>query len=99
TRVSRDWSSDVCSSDLQGGDEAGPDRQPGGLLGAEIVADPSGYFRVEHVFPGNNWENGFRSPLTEPGSNVAEGSYILAVDGVDRSEERRVGKESSSRRR
>ena len=68
---------------VQGGDEAGPDRQPGGLLGAEIVADPSGYFRVEHVFPGNNWENGFRSPLTEPGVNVAAGSYILAVDGVD----------------
>ncbi|MCB1560027.1 MAG: PDZ domain-containing protein, partial [Xanthomonadales bacterium] len=68
---------------VQSGDESGPDRQAGGLLGAEIVADPSGYYRVEHVFPGNNWENGFRSPLTEPGSTVAEGSYILAVDGVD----------------
>ncbi|HPF72523.1 MAG: PD40 domain-containing protein [Rhodanobacteraceae bacterium] len=68
---------------VQTGDEAAPERQPGGLLGAEIVADPSGYFRVEHVFPGNNWENGFRSPLTEPGSAVAEGSYVLAVDGVD----------------
>ncbi|MEO8034528.1 MAG: S41 family peptidase [Acidobacteriota bacterium] len=53
-----------------------------GLLGADITADPSGYFRVGHVFPGENWHDAFRSPLTEPGVKVKEGDYILAVDGV-----------------
>jgi tricorn protease len=53
-----------------------------GLLGAEISADPTGYFRVGHIFPGENWHETFRSPLTEPGVKIKEGDYILAVDGV-----------------
>ncbi len=55
-------------------------RVDNGLLGAEIVAD-SGYYRVKHIFPGENWHEQFRSPLTETGVNVKEGDYILAVDG------------------
>ena len=57
------------------------DRVDNGLLGAEIVAD-SGYYRIRHIFPGENWHEAFRSPLTEPGVRVREGEYILAVDGV-----------------
>jgi tricorn protease len=53
-----------------------------GLLGADIVADDSGYFRIQHIFPGENWHESFRSPLTEPGVKVREGDYILAVDGA-----------------
>jgi tricorn protease len=52
-----------------------------GLLGADIVAD-GGVFRIANVFPGENWHESFRSPLTEPGVRVNEGDYILAVDGV-----------------
>jgi tricorn protease len=66
---------------VQPGDDPGPKRIEGGLLGAEIAADPSGYFRVAHIFPGENWHPDFRSPLTEPGVHVEEGDYILAVDG------------------
>jgi tricorn protease len=58
------------------------ERREGGLLGAEIVADPSGYFRVAKILPGENWHEDFRSPLTEPGVKVKEGDLILAVDGV-----------------
>jgi tricorn protease len=57
------------------------DRVDNGLLGAEIVAD-SGVYRIAHIFPGENWHEAFRSPLTEPGVKVKEGEYILAVDGV-----------------
>jgi tricorn protease len=57
------------------------ERVDNGLLGAEIVAD-SGYFRIANIFPGENWHESFRSPLTEPGVKVREGDYILAVDGV-----------------
>lgn len=62
--------------------QSGPERKPGGLLGAEIVADESGYYRIADIFPGENWQEDFRSPLTEPGINVDEGDYILEVDGV-----------------
>ncbi|MGZ8710135.1 MAG: S41 family peptidase, partial [Thermoanaerobaculia bacterium] len=57
------------------------DRVDNGLLGAEVVAD-SGLFRIANIFPGENWHEAFRSPLTEPGVKVREGEYILAVDGV-----------------
>ena len=62
-------------------DESSVKRIPGGLLGAEIEADPSGYFRIAKIYPGENWLADFRSPLTEPGVRVAAGDYILAVDG------------------
>ncbi|MEO8379846.1 MAG: PDZ domain-containing protein [Acidobacteriota bacterium] len=61
-------------------DVNGP-RVENGLLGAEIVAD-SGVFRIAKIFPGENWQDDFRSPLTEPGVKVHTGEYILAVDGV-----------------
>ncbi|MGZ8868469.1 MAG: S41 family peptidase, partial [Thermoanaerobaculia bacterium] len=57
-------------------------RVDNGLLGAEIVADPSGYFRIEKIFPGQNWDDRYRSPLTEAGVKVNKGDFILAVDGV-----------------
>ncbi|HEY0157999.1 MAG TPA: PDZ domain-containing protein [Thermoanaerobaculia bacterium] len=57
------------------------ERVDNGLLGAEI-APADGYFRITNIFPGENWHESFRSPLTEPGVKVREGDYILAVDGV-----------------
>ncbi len=62
------------------GDFPRPDRVDNGLLGAEIFAD-SGYFKIAKIFPGENWHADFRSPLTEPTVDVAEGEWILAVDG------------------
>jgi tricorn protease len=67
---------------VQWGEFEKPKRRDGGLLGAEIERDASGYFRVAKIFPGENWHEAFRSPLTAPGVNVAVGDYILAVDGV-----------------
>ena len=67
---------------VQTSDDWQAERREGGLLGAEVAADPSGYFRVEEIFPGENWHEAFRSPLTEPGVEVSPGDLILAVDGV-----------------
>ncbi len=58
-------------------------RKPGGLLGAEFAADASGFFRIARIFPGENWDAGHRSPLTEPGVDVRTGEFLIAVDGVD----------------
>jgi tricorn protease len=62
-------------------DVSSVERVDNGLLGAEIVA-ADGYYRIANIFPGENWHESFRSPLTEPGVKVREGDYILAVDGV-----------------
>ncbi len=57
-----------------------PANVPGGLLGAdyEIV---NNRYRIKKIYGGLNWNPNLRSPLTEPGVNVKEGEYILAVDG------------------
>src|SRR5687768_17634109 len=83
TRCSRDWSSDVCSSDL--GTEGKREMSPAEIaqkLAAEIaktgIADEKNAPEVT-VVPTN------------------EGVMIQLTDKVDRSEERRVGKECRSR--
>ena len=57
------------------------ERVENGLLGAEIEAHSSGWFKIARIFPGENWHEPFRSPLTEPGVDVKPGDFILAVDG------------------
>jgi tricorn protease len=51
-----------------------------GLLGADYTIDHDRY-RFAKVYFGENWNPGLRAPLTEPGVNVREGEYLLAVDG------------------
>jgi tricorn protease len=51
-----------------------------GLLGADYTIDHDRY-RFSKVYSGENWNPDLRSPLTEPGVNVREGEYLLAVDG------------------
>ncbi len=57
-------------------------RLEGGLLGAVIQPDPSGYVKIAKIYRGENWHDDFRSPLTDPSVKAAEGELILAVDGV-----------------
>ncbi len=53
-----------------------------GLLGADFEADKaSGAYRIKKIYRGENWQADLRSPLTEPGVNVKEGEYLLAVNG------------------
>ena len=68
---------------VQQGDSPTVARKPGGFLGAEFAPDASGYFRIAKIYRGQNWDAANRSPLTEPGVDVREGEYLLAVDGVD----------------
>lgn len=63
------------------GDFERPERVDNGLLGADVGVHESGFFQVNHIFPGENWHDGFRSPLTEAGVQVAPGELILSVDG------------------
>ena len=67
---------------VAGGDLQAPDRSSADLLGARFEADPdSGRYRIAKIMPGHNEESKYRSPLTEVGVDVAEGDFVLAVDG------------------
>ena len=41
----------------------------------------SAYYRFKKIFPGENWDPAHRSPLTEPGVDVHQGDYLIAVNG------------------
>ena len=64
-----------------GGDLPKPERISLGLLGAVIRPDASGYFRIERILRGQNWDPKYRSPLTEIGVAIRPGDYIVAVQG------------------
>ncbi len=65
-----------------GGDEPHPPQVSVGLLGADLEAD-GGYYRLVRIYPGENWNEGTRSPLTEPGLKVKAGDYVIAVNGKE----------------
>jgi tricorn protease len=64
-----------------GGDTlAQAERIPVGILGADYTIENNRY-RFKKVFGGLNWNPELRSPLTQPGVDVKEGEYLLAVNG------------------
>ncbi|HKO58729.1 MAG TPA: PDZ domain-containing protein [Thermoanaerobaculia bacterium] len=68
---------------LSGGDTlAENDAIPGGLLGADYSVD-NGRYKFAKVYGGLNWNPELRSPLTEPGVDVRDGEYLLAVEGKE----------------
>lgn len=67
---------------VNNGDQPQVIRQENGLLGAELVRDKSGYFRIEKIFPGENWHDNYRSPLTQSSINIQPGDYIISVNGA-----------------
>lgn len=54
-------------------------RVPTGLLGADLVREGDGAYRVATIFHGSDPDR-VRSPLDVPGVDVNEGDYILAVN-------------------
>ncbi|MBN1224662.1 MAG: PD40 domain-containing protein [Candidatus Aminicenantes bacterium] len=59
-----------------------PKRVPGGLLGADYALE-NGRYRFKKVYGGLNWNPDMRSPLTEPGVDIAAGEYLLKVNGEE----------------
>ena len=65
-----------------GGDVPETKTIPTGLLGADYRIE-NGRYRFARIFNGENWNTDLRAPLTQPGVNVQEGEYLLAVNGRD----------------
>ena len=65
-----------------GGDSPKKARISVGMLGADFEAD-GGYYRFAKIYPGENWVEATRSPLTEPGIKVKSGDYLIAVNGQE----------------
>jgi tricorn protease len=53
-----------------------------GLLGADFTVE-QGRYRFARILSGENWNPGLRAPLTQPGVDVKEGDFLLAVDSQD----------------
>jgi tricorn protease len=51
-----------------------------GMLGADLVVE-HGRYRIRRIFTGEEWNPGLRAPLSAPGIEVAEGDYLLEVNG------------------
>ena len=51
-----------------------------GMLGADYVVE-NGHYKIQHILSGENWNPELRAPLSTPGVQVAEGDYILEVNG------------------
>jgi tricorn protease len=67
---------------ISGGESPEVKRVKGGLLGADWKIE-NGRYRIEHILTGENWNPHLRAPLTQPGVNVKEGDYLLAVNGKE----------------
>jgi tricorn protease len=51
-----------------------------GLLGADYRIE-NGRYRFAKIYTGENWNPDLQAPLTQPGSSVRTGEYLLAVNG------------------
>jgi tricorn protease len=61
-----------------------------GLLGCDFELDKkNNAYRIKKIYEGAVWDAEARSPLREPGVQVSEGEYLLAVNGrpLDTSED------------
>ncbi len=64
-----------------GGDEQTSPTRGTGMLGADWEL-ANGAYRIKHIVRGGPWDADVRAPLAEPGLNVKEGDYVLAVNGT-----------------
>jgi tricorn protease len=62
------------------GDVPSEDPVPVGLLGADFAIE-NGRYRIKRIYTGENWNPELRAPLSAPGIQVAEGDYVLEVNG------------------
>lgn len=63
-----------------GGDYPDLDQVSIGLLGADLE-EANGHYRIKKIYSDENWNPDLHAPLAQPGIDIQEGDYILAVNG------------------
>lgn len=63
------------------GDEPNAPAVGVGMLGADYEVD-NGFYKIGKIFTRLDWNPTFKAPLAEPGLNIKEGEYIVAIEGV-----------------
>ncbi len=63
------------------GDEPSTPSVSGGVLAADYRIANGGY-QIAKLYTNHSWNPSFKAPLAEPGLNINEGEYIVAVNGV-----------------
>ena len=63
-----------------GGDTDEAAQRSAGLLGIDWAVE-NGAYRIARIIEGAPWDAEVRSPLRQPGVDVNEGDYVLAVNG------------------
>src|SRR2546429_9048873 len=94
TRCSRDWSSDVCSSDLQGIRQMVTKLALGGSKGKMLSSVANYLYRNRSRM---HYDQYLARGLPIASGSVEGACKNLIKDRMERSEERRVGKECRSR--
>lgn len=70
-------------AEVYGGDFSDIPSVETGVLGVDLEWDAANRsYRITKIFRGQNWDAQRTSPLLQPGMNVHEGDYLLAIDGV-----------------
>jgi tricorn protease len=64
-----------------GGDEEQAPKRSVGMLGVDWEL-ANGAYRIKRIVRGGPWDSAIRAPIDEPGVNIKEGDYVLAVNGV-----------------
>src|SRR3546814_19069331 len=88
-----DWSSDVCSSDLQ---RTAAETEGDVLQCEERRRHGSGFGTVWRACRNMRTGRTYHKPVQRSHCNPENGPFTRLVDGAGRSEERRVGKECGS---
>ncbi len=62
----------------------GPAKEPAvtGVLGADYE-EADGRYRIARIYTGDKWNPKVRAPLVQPGMDIKQGDYLLAVDGQE----------------
>jgi tricorn protease len=65
-----------------GGDLRQPSHYPIGDLGADFIYDSNQKaYRISNIAKGDRWNPSLTSPLTSPGTGIAEGDLVLSLSG------------------
>ncbi|HSW28632.1 MAG TPA: PDZ domain-containing protein [Longimicrobiales bacterium] len=71
----------VGHSYVRGGDYPELDNPRTGLLGVDLEEADGGY-RITRIYTGESWNPGLVGPLGQPGMDVKEGDFLVAIDGT-----------------